>query len=93
MYKEKCAYNVLCPNPQSFRVNNLLNKSLSFLNKFTGWLFEMKLIKFKICSVHYFLFFHIFTYLGVSCIVIIQNYFHGNFFFSGHPNFLIPLYS
>ncbi len=32
-----------------------------------------------ICSVNYFLFFHIFTYLGVSCIVNIQEYFHGKF--------------
>ncbi len=39
----------------------------------------MKLIKCMICSVNYFLFFHIFTYLGVSCIVNIQEYFHGTF--------------
>ncbi len=67
---------------QSFCVNNLLNKSLSFLNTITGWLFEIKLNEKKkcmICSVNYFLFFHIFTYLGVSCIVNIQEYFHGKF--------------
>ncbi len=43
-----------------------------------------------ICSVNYFLFFHIFTYLGVSCIVNIQEYFHGKFL---DITIFIPLYS